>query len=116
MELEQFLSDEECDYLTTAAQDQMQDSRVLDPTSGEFVFHAKRTSSGTHFEHQSNTVVIAIENRIDHLFGFCKAYLEAMQILHYAKGAEYKPHYDYFLPTQTGFESAIKAAGLAWLL
>ena len=36
-----------------------------------------------------------------------------MQILHYAKGAEYKPHYDYFLPTQTGFESAIKAAGLS---
>ena len=49
MEFEQFLSDEECDYLTTAAQDQMQDSRVLDPTSGEFVFHAERTSSGTHF-------------------------------------------------------------------
>ena len=49
MDLEQFLSDEECDYLTTAAQDQMQDSRVLDPTSGEFEFHAERTSSGTHF-------------------------------------------------------------------
>ena len=35
-----------------------------------------------------------------------------MQILHYAKGAEYKPHYDYFPPTQTGSVSAIKAAGL----
>ena len=34
-----------------------------------------------------------------------------MQILHYAKGGEYKPHYDYFPPNETGSQSAIKAAG-----
>jgi len=38
MELEQFTSEYECDALIVAAQNQMQDSCVLDPTSGEFVF------------------------------------------------------------------------------
>ena len=34
-----------------------------------------------------------------------------MQILHYAKRGKYKPHYDYFLPTEMGSQSAIKSAG-----
>ena len=48
----------------------MQDLCALDPISGEFVFHAERTSRGTHIEHQSNAVVSAIENRINQSFGF----------------------------------------------
>lgn len=89
----------------------MQDSQVLDPTSGDFVFHAERKSRDTHFEHQSNQVVTGIENRIDDLFGFGVAQQEAMQILHYAVGGEYKPHYDFFPPNDSGSQSAIKAAG-----
>ena len=88
MMFEDFLSESECDFLIAAAQYQMQDSCVLDPTSGDFVFHAERTSRGTHFEHQSNQVVTDIENRIDNLFGFSKAQQEAMQILHYAVGGD----------------------------
>ena len=51
MVLEQFTSEYECDALIAAAQNQMQYSRVLDPTSGEFVFHAECTARGTHSEH-----------------------------------------------------------------
>lgn len=111
MVFEDFLSSSECDFLIAAAQNQMQDSRVLDPTSGDFVFHAERKSRGTHFEHQSNQVVTDIENRIDDIFGFCAAQQEAMQILHYAVGGEYKPHYDFFPPNDSGSQNAIKAAG-----
>lgn len=111
MVFEHFLTDNECDALIAKAQNKMQDSQVLDPTSGEFVFHTERTSRGTHFEHQSSSVVVAIENRINELFGFCVAQQEATQILHYAVNGEYKPHYDYFPPNETGSHSAIKAAG-----
>lgn len=111
MVFEHFLSEDECDTLIALSQNKMLDSRVLDPASGEFVLHAERTSRGTHFEHQSNQVVTDIENRINTLFGFCVAQQEAMQILHYAVGGEYKPHYDFFPPSEAGSEGAIKAAG-----
>ena len=53
MVLEQFTSEYECECkaLIAAAQNQMQYSRVLDPTLGEFVFHAECTARGTHSEH-----------------------------------------------------------------
>lgn len=108
---EQFLSEHECDILIGLAHNQMQDSRVLDPASGDFILHPERLSRGTHFEHQSNKVVTAIENRINTIFGFCVAQQEAMQILHYALGGEYKTHFDFFPPNDAGSHSAIKAAG-----
>jgi prolyl 4-hydroxylase len=111
MVFEGLLSDEECDTLIQLSQAKMLDSRVLDPTTGDYVKHPERTSRGTHFEHQSNAVVIAIENRIQAMFGFAANQQEAIQILHYNVGGEYRPHYDFFPPTEAGSQAAITAAG-----
>ncbi len=111
MVFEDFLSDAECDALITLSQAKMQDSTVVDPQTGEFVKHPERISRGTHFEHQSNDVVIAIENRISELFGFPVNQQEAIQILHYGVGGEYRPHYDYFPPEEAGSQSALAHAG-----
>ncbi len=111
MVFEDFLSDAECDALIALSQAKMQDSTVVDPLTGEFVKHPERISRGTHFEHQSNDVVIAIENRISELFGFPLNQQEAIQILHYGVGGEYRPHYDYFPPEEAGSQSALAHAG-----
>lgn len=111
MVIEGFLTNVECDSLVLNASNQMQDSRVLDPVSGDFVLHPERLSRGMHFEHQSNQLIASIENRIDKLFGFNIKHQEAMQILHYAKGGEYRPHFDFFPPTESGSYDAIEAAG-----
>jgi prolyl 4-hydroxylase len=106
-----FLSDAECDTLISLSQAKMQDSTVLDPETGQFVLHPERTSRGTYFEHQSSPVIIAIENRISQLFGFAVNQQEAIQILHYAVGREYRPHFDFFPPDETGSQQAIAEAG-----
>jgi len=111
MVFESFLSDAECDTLIALSLAKMQDSTVVDPQTGEFVKHAERISRGTHFEHQSNEVVIEIENRISKLFGFPVNQQEAIQILHYGVGGEYRPHYDYFPPEEAGSQSALAHAG-----
>lgn len=111
MVFENFLSDAECDALIVLSLAKMQDSTVVDTQTGEFVKHPERISRGTHFEHQSNEVVIEIENRISKLFGFPVNQQEAIQILHYGVGGEYRPHYDYFPPEEAGSQSALAHAG-----
>jgi prolyl 4-hydroxylase len=111
MVFDHFLSDTECDTLISLSQAKMQDSTVLDPETGQFVLHPERTSRGTYFEHQSSPVIIAIENRISQLFGFAVNQQEAIQILHYAVGREYRPHFDFFPPDETGSQQAIAEAG-----
>ncbi|MDO9203868.1 2OG-Fe(II) oxygenase [Methylotenera sp.] len=111
MVFDQFLSDEECDTLIALSQAKIEDSRVVDPKTGEFVLHPERTSRGTHFEHQSNAVVIALESRIYTLFGFAVNHQEATQILNYPVGGEYRAHYDYFSPTLTGSQAILAQAG-----
>lgn len=111
MVFENFLSDAECDALVKLSQAKIQDSTVVDPETGEFVKHPERISRGTYFDHQSNSIVIEIENRISKLFGFPVNQQEAIQILNYAVGGEYRPHYDYFPPDEAGSQPAIAHAG-----
>lgn len=111
MVFDHLLSDAECDALITLSKAKMQDSTVVDPTTGQYVKHPERISRGTHLEHQSSEVVIAIESRISQLLGFALNQQEAIQILHYQVGGEYRPHYDFFPPSDSGSQPAIAQAG-----
>lgn len=106
-----FLSEAECDVLVTHSKAKMEDSTVIDPVTGKFVKHPERTSRGTHFEHQSSDVVIAIENRITEVFGFATKQQEAIQILQYSLGGEYKAHFDYFSPADASSQALIAEGG-----
>lgn len=105
------LSDAECDALIALSEAKMQPSTVVDPITGQYVPHPERISRGTHLAHQSSEVVKAIESRITQLLGFALNQQEAIQILHYQVGGEYKPHYDFFPPADTGSQPAIAQAG-----
>lgn len=111
MVLDSLLSHAECDALIAASMAKMQDSTVVDPITGQYVKHPERISRGTHLDHQSSPEVIAIENRISQLFGFALNQQEAIQILHYQVGGEYRPHFDFFPPADTGSQPAIAQAG-----
>jgi prolyl 4-hydroxylase len=111
MVFDNLLSDAECDTLIALSKAKMQDSTVVDPTTGQYVKHPERISRGTHLSHQSSEVVIEIESRITQLLGFMLNQQEAIQILHYQVGGEYRPHYDFFPPTDTGSQPAIAQAG-----
>ena len=111
MVFDNMLSDAECEALIALSEAKMQTSTVVDPATGQHVPHPERISRGTHLEHQSSKVVKAIENRITKLFGFAINQQEAIQILHYKVGGEYKPHYDFFPPADIGSQPAIAEAG-----
>ncbi len=111
MVFDNFLSGAECDTLIALSEAKMQDSTVVDPTTGQYVKHPERISRGTHLDHQSSIVVIEIETRINRQFGFALNQQEAIQILHYQVGGEYRPHYDFFPPNDTGSQPAIAQAG-----
>ncbi len=111
MVFDHFLSDSECDKLIALSKAKMQDSTVVDPITGQHVKHPERLSRGTHLDHQSSKVVTEIERRVTALFGFALNQQEAIQILHYQVGGEYRPHFDFFPPTDTGSQSVIAQAG-----
>ncbi len=97
-----FLSAAECDELIRLSRDRMQASHVIDMDSGDTRADAGRTSSGTAFTRGESPLIERIERRIEALLQWPYERGEALQILRYEVGQEYKPHYDYVDPTQPG--------------
>ena len=97
-----FLSDAECDELIRLSRDRMQASHVIDMDSGSTRADSGRTSSGTAFIRGESPFIERIERRIEALLQWPYERGEALQILRYEVGQEYKPHYDYVDPTQPG--------------
>lgn len=90
-----FLSDEECDEVIAQATVRLTPSKTVNPEGGEMA-HPHRTSSGMFFKHAETPLIRTIEERIANLVQWPIENGEAMQVLRYLPGAEYRPHYDYF--------------------
>ena len=105
------LSDEECDALIDAAKPRMKRSLTVETQTGGEEVNIDRTSDGMFFQRQENPVVSTLERRIAALLNWPEKFGEGLQILHYRPGAEYKPHYDYFDPTQPGTPTILKRGG-----
>ncbi len=105
------LSDEECDALVEAAKPKMLRSLTVDNQTGGEEVNASRTSDGMFFARSESELVSRIELRLAELLNWPIENGEGLQILHYGPGAEYKPHYDYFDPTQPGTPTILKRGG-----
>lgn len=105
------LSDDECDQLVTLARGRMTPSQVVDMQTGGTRDHAGRTSSGMYFLRGETPLVERIERRIETLTGWPYERGEGLQILHYAVGQEYQPHFDYVDPTQSGASPFLARGG-----
>ncbi|MBI3383195.1 MAG: 2OG-Fe(II) oxygenase [Aquabacterium sp.] len=106
-----FLSLQECqDLIDLATPRMMRSQTVVNATGGSEVNEA-RTSQGMFFTRGENELCARIEARIAALVNWPVENGEGIQILRYAPGAEYKPHFDYFDPTQPGSAAILKRGG-----
>lgn len=99
--LDNFMTHAECDAFCELSRSTLIKSTVVDDATGASIGHAHRTSMGTHFTLGQNALVKKIETRIAEITGTPVPNGEGIQILNYASGGEYRPHFDYF-PDNTG--------------
>lgn len=105
------LSEAECDELVEMSRTKVARSLVVNPITGEGKPHAERTSEGTFFYVNENPLVERLDRRIAELMRWPVENGEGLQILHYLKGGEYRPHYDYFDPNEPGSAAHIAKGG-----
>ena len=96
------LDDDECDELIEQARRHMVASNVIDVKTGGEQRHEHRTSSGMAFTRSATPLITRIERRIAALLQWPVENGEALQMLCYEVGQEYRPHYDYMDPAHPG--------------
>jgi prolyl 4-hydroxylase len=106
-----FLSPEECDGLIEGAKPRMARSLTVATKTGGEELNADRTSNGMFYARAENELIARIERRLAALCNWPLDNGEGLQILHYHPGAEYKPHYDYFDPSEPGTPTILKRGG-----
>ena len=107
-----FLSDKECDWLIQEARPLLIRSQVVGDTATGSKLDDRRTSEGMFFANSHRGAVLDnVEKRIAKLTGMPRENGENVQVLHYAVGAEYVPHYDYFDPRYSAEERHFQRGG-----
>jgi len=86
-------------------------SLTVETRTGGEVLNVDRTSEGMFFERGENGIVARLEQRIAALLRWPVEFGEGLQILRYAPGAQYRPHYDYFDPGEPGTPTILKRGG-----
>jgi prolyl 4-hydroxylase len=105
------LSDDECDAVVADAGPRLARSETVVIETGGNEVNAARTSQGMFFGRGETPLCARIESRIAALLNWPVVNGEGLQVLHYRPGAEYKPHHDYFDPTQPGMAAVLKRGG-----
>ena len=106
-----FMSDDECDALIALARPRLARSQTVDHRSGGSEVNAARTSDGMFFERGEAPLIQRIEQRIAALLRWPVDKGEGLQILRYRPGAQYRPHFDYFDPSQPGTAAVLERGG-----
>ncbi len=101
----------ECDELVECASARLVRSETVKMDTGGNEVNEARTSDGMFFTRGESTLIARLEERISALLAWPVVNGEGLQILRYRPGAEYKPHYDYFDPTQPGTPGILKRGG-----
>lgn len=105
------LSGDECEGLIAAARERLARSLTVETQTGGEAVNADRTSDGMFFERGENAIVTRLETRIATLLRWPVEYGEGLQVLRYAPGAQYRPHYDYFDPKEPGTPTILRRGG-----
>lgn len=109
--LDNLLTEQECDALVELARVKLARSTIIDPNTGGEAVIQDRSSSGTFFQINENALVTALDRRIAEVMHCPVENGEGIQILHYAHGGEYKPHFDFFPPSDPGSQVHLARGG-----
>ncbi|MFZ2650664.1 MAG: 2OG-Fe(II) oxygenase [Burkholderiaceae bacterium] len=104
-------SHSECDELVECAAARLVRSETVQMDTGGNEVNEARTSDGMFFARAETALIERLEQRIAALLAWPVENGEGLQILRYRPGAEYKPHYDYFDPAQSGTPGILKRGG-----
>ena len=107
----ELLSIDECETLIADARRRLARSLTVETRTGGEMLNVDRTSDGMFFERGESELVQRIEARIARLLNWPLEYGEGLQVLRYAPGAQYRPHYDYFDPAEPGTTSILQRGG-----
>jgi prolyl 4-hydroxylase len=105
------LCDDECEALIALAKPRLARSLTVATKTGGEEINADRTSNGMFFQRGESELLRRIEDRIARLVNWPVENGEGLQVLHYLPGTEYKPHYDYFDPSEPGTPTILKRGG-----
>jgi prolyl 4-hydroxylase len=105
------LSQDECEGLIAAARERLARSLTVETKTGGEAVNIDRTSDGMFFTRGETPLVERIEARIARLLNWPLEFGEGLQILRYAPGAQYRPHYDYFDPAEPGTATILRRGG-----
>ena len=109
--LENLLRADECAALIAYASRELQPSTIVEPGSGSLSTIAERSSEGALFQRGATSLLTTIEHRIAALLQWPVENGEGIQVLHYRPGGEYRPHFDYFAPTDPGSTQHTRTGG-----
>lgn len=109
--LQDLLDADECRALIDAARPRMARSLTVDVKTGGEELHQDRTSDGMFFTRGESALIQRIEARIAKLLNWPVENGEGLQVLRYGPGAEYRPHYDYFDPSEPGTPGILERGG-----
>lgn len=105
------LSADECAALITSAQPAMARSRTVATSQSAEEINPDRTSDGMFFTRGQTAVIQRLEARIAKLLRWPLENGEGLQVLRYLPGAQYKPHHDYFNPSEPGSATILQRGG-----
>ncbi|MEQ1637090.1 MAG: 2OG-Fe(II) oxygenase [Methylococcales bacterium] len=109
--VDNFMSASECEQLIALSIEKCKRSGVVDPETGKTIIIPARSSEGSYFQRGENAFVQQLEARISALMNWPVEHGEGIQILHYANGGEYRPHFDYFPTDQAGSATHLASGG-----
>ncbi|MBC7815588.1 MAG: 2OG-Fe(II) oxygenase [Planctomycetaceae bacterium] len=105
------LSDEECEELIRRSEVKLARSTTIDPQTGKEIVIPNRTSSGTFFPLNEDDFIARLDRRVSELLRWPVDHSEGIQILRYQVGGEYRPHFDYFPPENSGSGPHVSQGG-----
>jgi prolyl 4-hydroxylase len=111
--IERFASPEICGWLIERARAGLVRAQTIDPKTGRPHYEdTARTNSASPFDvAHMDMVLVMLRARIARLTQLPILGFEDSQVLHYAPGEEFKPHFDFLDTRESGHAAAVAAGG-----